>query len=1339
MFLAFFLLPLAYPLATATLPSQIQALELLFNSTLGDQWRWKSEAVNGPSWTFSSPQADPCNDQNRVWQGITCSSPPTSCQLQSCEIVSLSLGNYDLKGSLPIEFFVHLTTLTNLEIFYSRDLIGKIPSEIGSLSLLVRLFLDNNQLTGSIPSEIGSLSQLGTLSLDNNQLTGSIPSSIGLLAKLGALLLYFNDLTGSIPSEIGSLKQLEIFSLYNNQLTGTLPSTIGSLSQLSTLFLYYNQLTGTIPSSIGPLSRLVFLYLCNNQLTGSIPSEVGSLSRLLRLFLFNNHLTGTIPSEIGSLAQLGSLYLYNNQLTGTIPSSISFLPILDSLFLYFNHLTGPIPSEIGSLAQLGSLYLYNNELAGSIPSEIGSLSQLDVLDLSYNELTGSIPSEIGSLSQLNSLDLSDNHLTGTLPSSFSTFLNLVWLHAQANQLDGQLSFPLNLPNLEQLFLHQNHFTGNLEILFSSVSFVKLLNLDMSDNLFSGSIPSTLFRPHLQSISLSLNCFEHELPSSICDAKDAGVISMDGLGSAKGCKNVVTVPFTSVSLVRSLEGSIPDCVWSMSNLKLLNLAGNGLRGRVGSASSMPSLLSLTLSHNHLSGEIPSWLQQLNLSHLDLSHNKLTGDVNGFRCQNYSWNSERSQYLSRSLSLAVNRLSGNLPDLFEKYSELDILSGNLFGCANPPKNDKSSDSVSCGSQDYDQTLTLMGAMLGSVVCLILFSLLYSYVRHDRREVHKFFLIVNLSFGKNVHSFPSTLALPKNKMFSTPPSSPLQSIFSFQSLLIQLACCVCVLTTLCLLLSFPIYSLKQSDVELGAKGDPQYVTHSHMYNWLWTMAFLSGTIPAILLLTICLICLSYFVFATNLLARKADQGELPSRLSISNLVKDNQHLGLLVWIIFILNVVVVGTVNGLYLWSTLLELASDIRIWIQFSFGLFSFLWSVVLRHRLPYKIKDSNSGVWLFTCLNVMNSVVIPCVVTALSSPSCYQRLLIPPDEISSSYSYQSCVLTGLLPDGNTVCLHYGLRIMDVLKITPPFFYSYQCGSILLTSYIPVYMYSISLQLISSIATFVFILVFNYSSTKACYPRWLMNYFPGICWPSLWIDADLSKAGLLKKPIRLINPHQIISRMMNNIILLLSFGLCSPVLCCYIALNICIHLCSWFVLIGRFVYVRLNALSSVATATPGLLPFPVFGLTLSQDQDQDHPANEDQLLLLLSTQLDDVNSSVLVCIWPVILTSCSFMTLLSWDVAGDQGGWFQALWVPITGVGITLLLWVWDQILISSKFLDQACSRNCFSLFSFLANQRHSERVTVSSSLEIVHSSLHQPPVRSLDGTLDDELEGNQDAL
>jgi hypothetical protein len=175
-------------------------------------------------------------------------------------------------------------------------------------------------------------------------------------------------------------------------------------------------------------------------------------------------------------------------------------------------------------------------------------------------------------------------------------------------------------------------------------------------------------------------------------------------------------------------------------------------------------------------------------------------------------------------------------------------------------------------------------------------------------------------------------------------------------------------------------------SGNGHPQYVTHTHMYNWLWTMAFLSGTVPTIILLVMCLVCLFYFTFMINHLgSRTTDLKEEPSRTPITGVTISQQtsFLRISAWSIFILNVVVVGTINGLYLWSTLLDLSSRSRILIQFTVGLFSFVWSVALLGGLPPQVKESKDGVWLFTCLMVINNVVIPCAVTALTSPSCYQ--------------------------------------------------------------------------------------------------------------------------------------------------------------------------------------------------------------------------------------------------------------------------------------------------------------------------------------------------------------------
>ena len=74
-----------------------------------------------------------------------------------------------------VDYSIENTTVLNL---YNQGLTGSIPSEIGNLTNLKKLYLSYNDLTGSIPPEIGNLTNLTSLHLESNQLTGIIPDEI---------------------------------------------------------------------------------------------------------------------------------------------------------------------------------------------------------------------------------------------------------------------------------------------------------------------------------------------------------------------------------------------------------------------------------------------------------------------------------------------------------------------------------------------------------------------------------------------------------------------------------------------------------------------------------------------------------------------------------------------------------------------------------------------------------------------------------------------------------------------------------------------------------------------------------------------------------------------------------------------------------------------------------------------------------------------------------------------------------------------------------------------------------------------------------------------------------
>jgi hypothetical protein len=246
-------------------------------------------------------------------------------------------------------------------------------------------------------------------------------------------------------------------------------------------------------------------------------------------------------------------------------------------------------------------------------------------------------------------------------------------------------------------------------------------------------------------------------------------------------------------------------------------------------------------------------------------------------------------------------------------------------------------------------------------------------------------------------------------------LKIIRRFGFIISQLMRLLCYLTFLIIILPLPIYFLK--GVDTAAEADEvNYVTHTHQYRWFLTVAYLSGIIPGTLLLVACYISLSFFLYLLHAIDTPRDSrssnsnsrssspsppSHLPSDLRSSSsstpLPSLTRRDRLLLVILMIANVAIVGLVNGLYIYSTLIDLSGTFRIVIQLSLSLFNLIWGVILLNLFPQAIEKSRWSVWLLCCFNVSNSVVIPCIVTALTSPSCYQVPLPSPSySLSSSH-------------------------------------------------------------------------------------------------------------------------------------------------------------------------------------------------------------------------------------------------------------------------------------------------------------------------------------------------------
>ncbi len=539
---------------------ELAALKAMYDSLGGANWTTKTNWPTAATWPASATAA-----QMDAWYGI---------EVTNGDISKITFPQKNLIGKIPAQMG-DLKALTVLDLNTNAGITGSLPASLWTITTLREILLYRCNISGTVSPDIFNLPNLRILNLNVNKLTGSLPGNMGNATTLTSLAISLNsNMTGSLPASIGNLVNLTILQIEGTQIDGSIPTTIGNLTNLTYLKLNSNKLTGSIPTEIGNLNKLVTgLYLNNNLLTGPIPSSIGNLTLLKTLDISTNQLSGSLPTEIGNLTQLTSLVAAYNQLTGSIPTSIGNLTKLISLNLSFNKLSGELPTSIGNLTSLTTLHLHGNlTLTGSIPPQLGNLTNLTELWMQANQFVGPIPHEIGNLNKLTILYLHLNSLSGTIPSSLGNLTNLNNLYLHTNQLTGELPVSLkNLTKLRQFWVSSNQLSGTIPVQFSNWTLLNYFNIGY--NQFSGEIPETLFSAwtQLATFSIEWNAF---------------------------------------------SGAFPSTISSCTLLTTLNAHYNGFTSLPASMLGLPAITSLMVYNNQLSS-IPNFASQVNKLHLTLN--------------------------------------------------------------------------------------------------------------------------------------------------------------------------------------------------------------------------------------------------------------------------------------------------------------------------------------------------------------------------------------------------------------------------------------------------------------------------------------------------------------------------------------------------------------------------------------------------------------------------------------------------------------------------------------------------------------------------------------------------
>ncbi|KAK1315365.1 Receptor-like protein kinase HSL1 [Acorus calamus] len=515
------------------------------------------------------------------------------------------------------------------------------------------------------------------------------------LSTLWNSSLHYCSWPGIQCNPSSSVTELSLFNLSITSLS--VPPSLCRLPLLSSLDLSWNYLGGPFPTTLYNCTNLEALNLSQNVFVGPIPTDADRLSpNLTHLDLSSNNFSGAVPSSLARLTSLVSLTLHSNLLDGAI-ADLGNLTNLETLTLAYNPFPPhPFPDWIGRLSSLKDLWLRSTNLVGPIPASLVGLSSLEAFDASLNGLTGPIPGPVWRMGSLKHLilfknrlsgaidgsvnfpnlidiDLSLNDFSGPIPPAFGGFRNLQSIVMYNNHLSGPIPDGIGrLPLLRDVRLFNNNMSGTLPSDLGLYS--KLWNLELDNNGFSGEIPANIcYGGNLSAIVLFNNRMSGPLPASLASCKALTAIQIYDNGfSGPVPVGVWSLPALATVMIsgNSFSGGIPDSMTAA--LTRLQIDGNAFSGPLPSMTSSPELRVLVASRNGFSGAIPPGIASLaQLQKLALDGNQLSGPIpNGLG----------GLTSLTFLNLSHNEISGRIPDSIGSLpvlTDLDLSQNALSG--------------------------------------------------------------------------------------------------------------------------------------------------------------------------------------------------------------------------------------------------------------------------------------------------------------------------------------------------------------------------------------------------------------------------------------------------------------------------------------------------------------------------------------------------------------------------------------------------------------------------------------------------------------------------------------
>ena len=180
-------------------------------------------------------------------------------------------------------------------------------------------------------------------------------------------------------------------------------------------------------------------------------------------------------------------------------------------------------------------------------------------------------------------------------------------------------------------------------------------------------------------------------------------------------------------------------------------------------------------------------------------------------------------------------------------------------------------------------------------------------------------------------------------------------------------------------------------------------------------------------------------------------------------------------LVDVIVMAVVNASYLYVVLTQ-SNMIKSIVTVMLALFKLLWSNLI---LVPTLDRLHSRTALYVSLLIFNNVLIPVIVTLFVDVNCYRNVFISAVPITTTY---------VLPNygcSEAIGICVPTSVLSSVTFTPPFTYSGQCSSAILTNYIPIYMLMYGIVGVVMPVLQIGVLHYFITETKTARSRWLTS--------------------------------------------------------------------------------------------------------------------------------------------------------------------------------------------------------------------------------------------------------------